>query len=374
MPWKSAERRRLGSRESYYKRLVEMTCVDCEAKVKCDPYSFKDGKVARCVSCFRERQRQLRRATRDPGKTEIVSCAVCNTQIAKLRSYLERVKVTTCSVDCLRVAQRTGVVKWPEKLKGPDHPQWKGNTHAVYYGADWRRQSAAARVRDGNACKHCGITRADYKREFDVHHIVRFLDFASSAEANQLTNLITLCRTCHRRADVAQHEEKKAAGIELNGQRRSRRKCYLRFERMAAVVKLFTRNWKAAQAREATIGDENVNGLIAALYAINYADPSKDAGRSRGLAKTPDRVQVCSYMRFVSEIENDCWRFMIGDSLELDSRPWSELLASGDNERIVIVRRTHYLDWENVDPDNYVVTRAGRAGNLPATKREWHVI
>ena len=368
MPYKSKERQNKRAKELRDQRLVDMPCADCGVVKKRDPLYHRDGFIVRCSPCGRLASLAAH-IVGEPKNVE-VPCAICEKHVRRTRAYLQRTRITTCSPECLLTAQRTGVVAWP-KRKGPDHPQYKGNTHAVYYGADWRRQSAAARLRDGHKCQECGVTRADYKREFDVHHIVRCLDFASSAEANQLTNLITLCRTCHRRADVAQHEEKKAAGIELNGQRRSRRKYYIRFERFAAVVRLFTRNWKAAQAHEMFEG-ENPGGLIAALYAINYADSSKDAGRSRGLAKTPDRAQVCSWARFTSEVENDCWRFMIGDSLELDPRSWAELLASGDNERIVIVRRTHYLDWENVDPDNYVPTKTGHGRKERATKREWH--
>lgn len=238
----------------------------------------------------------------------------------------------------------------------------------MYYGANWRAQCKAARLRDGDACRECGVTRAEYKREFDVHHIVRFLSFASAAEANVLSNLITLCRTCHRRADVAQHAELKAAGVELNGQRRSRRRTYPLFERMADVVRLFARNWHVAQAGEEIEG-ENVGGLVAALYAMNYE--SSSVRRTRGLRVTPDRAQVVSYRRFTSEIEADCWRFTLADADAPDPRPWAELLASGDHVRIASAERTHYLDWQQPDPRDYITTNAGRTSCLLATRRVW---
>ena len=43
-----------------------------------------------------------------------------------------------------------------------------------------------------------------------------------------------------------------------------------------------------------------------------------------------------------------------------------------DHYEVEFVAR-HYLDWESVDSDNYIVTNAGRSGNMPATKRVWHV-
>jgi DEAD/DEAH box helicase domain-containing protein len=69
------------------------------------------------------------------------------------------------------------------------------------YGSNWAAQRQQARARDQYRCQMCGA--AEQGREHDVHHKIPFRTFASYLEANQLSNLITLCRTCHRRAETA---------------------------------------------------------------------------------------------------------------------------------------------------------------------------
>lgn len=69
------------------------------------------------------------------------------------------------------------------------------------YGSNWAAQRRAARARDGYRCQMCGIPERG--REHDVHHKIPFRTFASYEPANQLSNLITLCRSCHRRAETA---------------------------------------------------------------------------------------------------------------------------------------------------------------------------
>jgi DEAD/DEAH box helicase domain-containing protein len=69
------------------------------------------------------------------------------------------------------------------------------------YGPHWPAQRNRARARDGYRCQMCGAPESG--REHDVHHKIPFRTFASVSEANQLANLITLCRTCHRRAETA---------------------------------------------------------------------------------------------------------------------------------------------------------------------------
>ena len=54
------------------------------------------------------------------------------------------------------------------------------------------------------------MTRAELGRSLDVHHIIPFRRFAGDwRAANDLANLLTLCPTCHAKADaVARAEEK----------------------------------------------------------------------------------------------------------------------------------------------------------------------
>jgi DEAD/DEAH box helicase domain-containing protein len=79
----------------------------------------------------------------------------------------------------------------------------------VDYGPNWRAQRDAARARDGYRCRACGAPERN-GRQHDVHHVTPFRSFGHVPGAddlyrlaNQLTNLITLCSSCHRRAERA---------------------------------------------------------------------------------------------------------------------------------------------------------------------------
>jgi 5-methylcytosine-specific restriction endonuclease McrA len=64
------------------------------------------------------------------------------------------------------------------------------------YGADWPAIRQAVIRRDGGICKACH--RAG---PLDVHHRVPLREFSDTDEANELTNLVALCRSCHGTAD-----------------------------------------------------------------------------------------------------------------------------------------------------------------------------
>ncbi len=76
------------------------------------------------------------------------------------------------------------------------------------YGPDWPAQRRRARRRDRYTCQHCGAREEQTGREHDVHHRVPFRHFGylpgqneNYRQANELKNLITLCRVCHARVD-----------------------------------------------------------------------------------------------------------------------------------------------------------------------------
>ena len=77
-------------------------------------------------------------------------------------------------------------------------------------GPNWREMRRRARERDGLRCRHCGAPERE-DREHDVHHLRPFREFDyrpgendNYLAANQLNNLVTLCRRCHWRADGSQ--------------------------------------------------------------------------------------------------------------------------------------------------------------------------
>ena len=92
-------------------------------------------------------------------------------------------------------------------ITGEAHPLFKGTRHD-YYGPNWRTQRRKARKRDSYKCQCCGKTQKQNGRSLDVHHLIPFRDFGYIAginnayiKANALSNLVSLCKSCHKLAE-----------------------------------------------------------------------------------------------------------------------------------------------------------------------------
>lgn len=79
------------------------------------------------------------------------------------------------------------------------------------YGPHWPALRDRVRARDGYRCQVCGTPETE--RSHDVHHKIPFRSFASPEQANQLSNLITLCPACHRLAETAVRIRSGLAGL-----------------------------------------------------------------------------------------------------------------------------------------------------------------
>jgi len=88
------------------------------------------------------------------------------------------------------------------RFAGDGNPAWRGGKE-YYYGPNWTRQAQRARRRDGQKCKLCGIASDEHWRALDVHHIrpFRLFGLLNFRKANRLLNLVTLCNSCHARAE-----------------------------------------------------------------------------------------------------------------------------------------------------------------------------
>lgn len=87
---------------------------------------------------------------------------------------------------------------YSESHSGKNSVHWKGGKK-YDRGKNWNRQRNQAKKRDGNSCQICGYKKKkSIKRDIDVHHIISYYTFCGDYKtANELNNLITLCRTCH---------------------------------------------------------------------------------------------------------------------------------------------------------------------------------
>jgi DEAD/DEAH box helicase domain-containing protein len=105
------------------------------------------------------------------------------------------------------------------------------------YGPNWEQQRRAARARDGYRCRQCGAPEPTPSqtlphfaqqngggqgggRQHDVHHLTPFRSFGyvpglneNYRLANELDNLITLCRACHSRAEASRGTQTALGGL-----------------------------------------------------------------------------------------------------------------------------------------------------------------
>ncbi len=79
------------------------------------------------------------------------------------------------------------------------------------YGPNWMVQRERARVRDNFQCQICGIQ--EINRSHHVHHKSPFRTYQSYEIANQLENLVTLCPSCHSKAESAVRVKSGLAGL-----------------------------------------------------------------------------------------------------------------------------------------------------------------
>lgn len=98
-------------------------------------------------------------------------------------------------MDALQFAGRC-LVRGLYNLAGLDSPY-----SAKEYGPNWTKQRNRCLDRDGRQCRVCGVDGSELDRELAVHHITprtRF-DDGDWRAMNDLSNLVTLCHSCHGR-------------------------------------------------------------------------------------------------------------------------------------------------------------------------------
>lgn len=117
-------------------------------------------------------------------------CSACGAICRKVASQVKRCKRIACSLECWRAVRR-----------GANHPLFRAESildpKRRKATGRWKRVSAAARERDGHACLRCRRVREPHQRRFPVDHIIPWRTFEDKALADDLSNLATLCPTCH---------------------------------------------------------------------------------------------------------------------------------------------------------------------------------
>lgn len=133
-------------------------------------------------------------------KSNMLSCQWCSKIFNRSPARTKRAKYNFCSQKCYG--------QWQSIHKcGKSSPNWKGGTAFLPYDTEFnehRRQSV--KKRDGNQCVICGIDEIEHiemtNRHLSVHHI----DYDKTN--SRLSNLVTLCTTCHNRTQGNREEHK----------------------------------------------------------------------------------------------------------------------------------------------------------------------
>lgn len=185
----------------------------CSAKVNIEPAETKQLKCSNCNKvfirkksrirgskvgnfctrkCWDEYNSKMKAEKHHRWNSQKLTCEVCNTKILRQLNQLKRNDKNFCTHECY--------AKWLEENSvGENSPTWRGGS-PDYRGGNWNKVKKMARERDGYRCQQCG--EKEGKEALDVHHIVPYRFFNGDwRKANRLSNLISLCKRCHRKQE-----------------------------------------------------------------------------------------------------------------------------------------------------------------------------
>lgn len=160
-------------------------CAECGAEMLPVPSNLKRG-----LGKFCSRACYLTVHARRPAFVS-VDCK-CGTTFRRTQAAVNRTVHSFCSSRCARTFNR-----------GENSPNWRGG-HDPNRGPGWQRIAAEVRERDGYRCRRCGKTQEDEGVGLSVDHVIPWRSFTSAEEANDPSNLVALCRSCHGKKQRAE--------------------------------------------------------------------------------------------------------------------------------------------------------------------------
>lgn len=182
---------------------MQAPCVVCGKVVQRyqDYIDKNNGNVTCGKKCFAIYKRHITRGKLRVRRANAI-CLNCGKGLDRTVTHVARYPKSFCDLKCMG--------KWRAKsgvTSGSNNGHWRGGWQS-YYGPNWDRQRRRARQRDNHTCRHCGYKRKKGEKALDVHHIRAFREFGYTPsenenyrQANKLTNLITLCSSCHKKAE-----------------------------------------------------------------------------------------------------------------------------------------------------------------------------
>jgi 5-methylcytosine-specific restriction endonuclease McrA len=147
---------------------LKKKCVDCRTLIS--------DRATRCDKCLGIYRRTIYYGRYQFNKGR--RCLDCGKEVSN-----KALRCRSCSRKLVPRPDMMGDRNW----------RWNGG-YKDYYGPNWESQRKAALMRDKNKCVLCD--GAD--RQLNVHHQIPFVKCPSYVEANDLSNLVTLCQQCHR--------------------------------------------------------------------------------------------------------------------------------------------------------------------------------
>jgi len=179
---------------------IELECSICGELFKREQSNTTKSDNNFCsTTCFGKwiEQKPKEEHARWKGGDIEIDCHECGETITRRRSRVETAERIFCSVNCQG--------EWRSRNRtGDDAFNWRGG-HTKYYGPTWHGQRRKAIDRDDEKCVDCGMTRDEHHDKFgadlEVHHKTPIRTFSDTEEANQLSNLVTVCTNCHQKRE-----------------------------------------------------------------------------------------------------------------------------------------------------------------------------
>jgi 5-methylcytosine-specific restriction endonuclease McrA len=122
-------------------------------------------------------------------------CSECGVEFERVESGIEDFKHYFCSKKC----QKENI---DYILRGSEHYRYIDGESRNSRGKGWVKVRKIIRKRDNYTCQRCGIHEEEYGKALDVHHIKPYRLFDNYIEANQFSNLISYCSSCHHTIEV----------------------------------------------------------------------------------------------------------------------------------------------------------------------------
>lgn len=173
----------------------ELSCETCGETIYRHDYEIESADNFYCSRECKNRGETGENHHRWSGGDISRECAICGKEVKRALNHLDNYDHAFCSDNCQ--------YEWMEQnYSGSDHPSWKGGVKHGYPG-NWKKIRQEVRERDNYECRACGISQNEHLElrgfKLDVHHVVPVREFDDPVDAHSKGNLVTACRSCHRK-------------------------------------------------------------------------------------------------------------------------------------------------------------------------------